>query len=74
MVADITASSLAEEIRSPSIVDTNRACSDERCGKDKCSSNKESREINRTTKKGSLCNGCEQRKKLLYIWRIWTFG
>ena len=74
MAANTIASSLAEKIRSFSTVDTNRACFDGRCGKDKCSSNKESREINGTIKKKFLCNECGQRKELLHIWRIWTFG
>jgi len=55
---------MAEEARSPTI-DANRVYSNEGGRMNECSSNKESREANGTTKKGSLYDGCRQRKELL---------
>ena len=48
----------------------------ERSGKNKHGGNKELRAgtENKATKEGPLCYGGRQRKELLYLWRIWTYG
>ena len=61
-----TTACLAKEVRNPTI-DANRACSNGNGKKNKCNSNKEFRKTNKTTKKGSLCDECGQRKKLLQL-------
>jgi len=56
-ITTATTAGLVKEVRSSLTVGVNRTCSNRRNEKNKCSS-KESREVNGTTKKGFLCNGC----------------
>ena len=66
--------SVAEKANAFSAGD-NRACSDRRSRKNKCGSSEKIRTRDGdVSKKGPLCNGSREGKKLLCLQRIWAHG
>ena len=68
-------SNMAKKVGDISTTGSNRAYTNRRSRKDKCSDDVPSTESRGYTKK-SLCHGCEQEgeKELLQLWEIWTYG
>ena len=67
--------SLAKEARNASTVGNNRACSDRGSGKNGCSNSMLSTK-GKDYPKEPLCHRCrqEEKKELLQLWEIWTYG